>query len=116
MVYEDNEWKLSSNDKIPQIIDKVVMYSYNKEEELKNLYPDNKNLLDRLDTITKYTQFNDGDFLQDLIDEQLHNEINNKEKIKRCEIFSKKTYETFKTTMYNEGLKMKKNKKNYSGK
>ena len=103
MVYDGGEWKLSSNDKIPEIIDKVVMYTYDKQEELKELYPNNKNLIDRLDVINKYNQFNDSDYLQDLIQEQIDDEVDNKAKIKRCEDFQKKTYNTIKTTLYNEG-------------
>jgi hypothetical protein len=109
MVFEDNEWKLSPTDKIPEIIDKVVTYTYDKQEEFKELYGKNKNMTDRLDVINKYTQFNDNEYLQQLIDEQEDPDdfIDNKDKIKRCEDFQKKTYNTIKTTLYNEGKKIK---------
>lgn len=117
MVYEDNQWKLTLEDKIPDTMDKVVQYSYTKQEELREKYPNNKGLGERLDVINKYTQFMDLDFLEELKDKLIDLEDNNlnlSAQIKRCEDFHKKTYNTFKTTMYNEGNKIKKskNKKN----
>lgn len=49
----------------------------------------------------------------DEIDDEFNNiytENTNLNEIKRCEDFKKMTYNVFKTTMYNEGLKIKKNK------
>jgi hypothetical protein len=119
MVYEEGMWKLSATDKIPEVIDRVVEYSYNRDEELRELFKNNKSVLDRLNVINKYVKMNDNEYLELLkqknpyeIDES-ENEIkiavnqNNLEKIKRCENFQKKTYDTFRTTMYNEGKKLK---------
>ncbi len=113
MVYEDNQWKLSSEDKIPEVIDKVVKYSYDKQEKLKEQYQNNKSLTDRLNVINKYTQFIDNVYLDDLKDFHDVEYKDNIANIKRCEDFQKKTYNTFKTTMYNEGIKIKKNKPKY---
>ena len=48
---------------------------------------------------------------QEHVDEQEHadeeEQFNNSCDIKRCEEFKKKTYNTFKTTMYNEGKNIK---------
>ena len=52
-------------DKIPDTMDKVVQYSYTKQEELREKYPNNKGLSERLDVIIKYTQFMDLDFLEE---------------------------------------------------
>jgi hypothetical protein len=108
MIYDDGMWKLSTDDKIPEVIDKVVKFSYDKQDVLREKFPDNKPLIDRLNTINKYTQFTDSEYLEGLKEEQELDQIDNSNEIKRCEEFQKKTYNTFKTTMYNEGLKIKK--------
>jgi hypothetical protein len=46
----------------------------------------------------------DSEYIEDLRDYEGNNNL-----IKRCEDFQKKTYNTFKTTLYNEGKKLKKN-------
>lgn len=109
MVYEDNQWKLSPVDKIPEVIDRVVEYSYDRDEELRELYKNNKYILDRLNIISKYVKMNDSDYLETLHENDVYGK-NNTYEIKRCDDFQKKTYNTFKTTMYNEGknLKLKK--------
>ena len=110
MIWDDGGWKLSTEDKIPEVIDKVVTFSYEKENELREKFPNNKPLIDRLNVINKYTQYSDNEYLEELKQEQQDEEIDNKDEIKRCANFQKKTYNTFKTTMYNEGLKIKKSK------
>jgi hypothetical protein len=107
MIYDDGMWKLSPDDKIPEVIDKVVSFSYGKENELREKYSNNKPLMDRLNTINKYTKFNDNEYLETLKEEQEQEQTDNKDEIKRCEDFQKKTYDTFKTTLYNEGQKIK---------
>jgi hypothetical protein len=72
--------------------------------------------MDRLNIINKYTQFNDMKHLEILREEQEDEQSDNKEEIKRCENFQKKTYDTFKTTMYNEDIKIKKQNKSISNK
>jgi hypothetical protein len=123
MIYDDGMWKLSPDDKIPEVIDKVVKFSYDKDNQIRTAYPNNKPLIDRLNVINKYTQFNDEEYLEEL-KEALEEEnyipdkdgddnyfiSDNKHEIKRCEEFKKKTYNVFKTTLYNEGLKIKKKK------
>ena len=104
MIFDDGMWKLSPDDKIPEVIEKIVKFSYEKQDMLREKFADNKPVLDRLNTINKYTRFTDGEYLEELKEEQ----ENNFNEIKRCEDFQKKTYNTFKTTLYNEGLKIKK--------
>ncbi len=113
MIYDDGMWKLTSDDKIPEVIERVVSFSYDRENELREKYANNKPLIDRLNTINKYTKFNDNEYLEGLKEQQSDEKEDYREEIKRCENFQKKTYNTFKTTLYNEGLKIKKNiKKN----
>lgn len=88
---------------------------------LREKFADNKPIIDRLKVINKYTQFNDSEYVEGLREENDNNydeyldkieQLDNLNQIKRCEDFQKKTYNTFKTTIYNEGLKIKKNKAN----
>ena len=105
MVYEDGEWKLSNVNNIPQIMDKVCIFSKDQIEILRGKHPNNKPLEDRLNTIEKYNNMIDGDYVDDLRDEGRQVEI------ARCEEFQAHTYNTLKKTMYNEGKKLKKTMK-----
>ncbi len=99
MVYEDGEWKLSNVDNIPQIMDKVCIFSTEQINILKTKHPNNKPLQDRLGTIEKYNNMIDGDYVDDLRD----GNIDRKMEISRCDEFQKHTYNTLKKTLYNEG-------------
>jgi hypothetical protein len=85
-------------------MDKVCLFSTEQINDLKEKYPNNKPLQERLNTIEKYNNLIDMDYLEDLKD----NEIIDKNIIKRCEDFQKHTYGTIKKTLYNEGKKIKK--------
>jgi hypothetical protein len=102
MVYEDGEWKLSNVDNIPQIMDKVCVFSAGQISNLRTKHPNNKPLEDRLNTIEKYNNMIDGDYVDDLRD------VGNQVEIAHCEDFQAYTYNTLKKTMYNEGKKLKK--------
>jgi hypothetical protein len=106
MVFEDGEWKLSNVDNIPQIMDKVCIFSAEQISNLRTKNPNNKPLQDRLGTIEKYNNMIDIDYVDDLRD----NDMDRKAEITRCEDFQKYTYNTIKKTLYNEGKKIKKNK------
>jgi len=103
MVYEDGEWKLSNVDNIPQIMDKVCVFSSEQISNLRTKQPNNKSLHDRLGVIEKYNNMIDGDYVDDLRDEGRQVEI------ARCNEFQSQAYNTLKKTMYNEGKKLKKN-------
>ena len=102
MVYEDGEWKLSNVNNIPQIMDKVCVFSSCQISNLRAKQPNNKPLEERLNTIEKYNNMIDGDYVDDLRDEGRQVEI------ARCEEFQAHAYNTLKKTMYNEGKKLKK--------
>jgi hypothetical protein len=106
MVYEDGEWKLSNIDNIPQIMDKICLFSKDQIEILREKYPNNKALNDRLNTIEKYNNKIDEDYIQDLREDDNYN--NNKILIKDAEDFQKYAYDTIKKTLYNEGKKLRK--------
>ena len=108
MVYEDGEWKLSPVDKIPEVIDKVVEYSNEIENELREEFSNNKILNERLNVVGKYVKMNDSEYVEELKEDV----ETNKNLITRCENFQKMTYDTIKTTLYNEGKNIKKQKNN----
>jgi len=83
MIYEDGEWKLSSVDKIPDVIDKVILFSNNAEIDLKTKYPNNKKLNKRFDIVNKYTKMIDDEYIEVLKD----NFEFNKDLIKKCQYF-----------------------------
>ena len=102
MVYEDGEWILSNIDNVPLIMDKICLFSTDQINNLREKHPNNKVLNDRLNTIEKYNNMIDEDYIQDLKDNE------NTLLIKRCEDFKKNTYNTLKKTLYNGGKKIKK--------
>ena len=104
MVFEDNEWKLSNIDNIPQIMDKVCIFSNEQINILKNKHPNNKQLQDRLRIIEKYNNMIDNDYVCDLKDDEIND---NTKLIQRCQEFQKLTYNTLKNTLYHEGKKIK---------
>lgn len=107
MVYEDGEWKLSNIDNVPQVMDKICLFSKDQIEILREKYPNNKSLNDRLNIIEKYNNKIDEDYIQDLRDDDDYNNV--KIMIKDAEDFQKYAYNTIKKTLYNEGKKIKKN-------
>ena len=102
MIVENNEWKLSPIDQIPTVIENIVKYSHEKNEELAEKYKDNKSVSARLKVIDKYTKLSDPEYLEELIDEEAP-----PRDIKRCKDFQQHTYDTVKTTLYNKGKKNK---------
>ena len=73
---------------------------------LREKYPNNKALNDRLNVIEKYNNMIDEDYIQDLREDDDYNY--NFPLIKRAEDFQKLAYNTIKKTLYNEGKKLKK--------
>ena len=104
MIYDNGKWKLSPFDKIPEVIEKIINFSYNSENELRPIFNENKSIISRLDTIKKYIQMNDNNYIEELKEEEEYNQ----NQITKCEEFQKKTYNTIKTSLYNEGKNKKK--------
>ena len=107
MVYEDGEWKLSNIDNVPQVLDKICLFSKDQIEILREKYPNNKPLNDRLNTIEKYNNKINDEYVQDLREDEDYNNV--KILIKDAEDFQKYAYSTIKKTLYNEGKKLKRN-------
>ena len=87
-------------------MDKICLFSSDQINILREKYPNNKALNDRLNVIEKYNNMIDEDYIQDLREDDDYNA--NKALIKRAEDFQKLAYDTIKKTLYNEGKKIKK--------
>lgn len=92
MVYEDGEWKLSNIDNIPQIMDKICLFTKDQIDFLRKKHINNKQLNDRLNTIEKYNNKIDDDYIQDLREDELYDDA----QIKEVENFQKYALETIK--------------------
>jgi hypothetical protein len=102
MIYDNDKWQLSAVDKIPEIVDKIVKYSNEQNEELSEQYKNNKNVVSRLKVIDKYTKLADDEHLQDLIENDAP-----KKDIDRCKKFKQDTHDLIKVSLYNEGKNIK---------
>jgi hypothetical protein len=97
MVYENNKWVLSPEDRVPEVVRKIIDYSNDKLDEFGEKHCDNDGIMRRLNIMDKYIKLADNDHLEELIDEEAK-----KDKIQKCKDFQKKTYDTIKTTLYNK--------------
>lgn len=97
MIYENSKWNLSPEDRVPQVIRKVLDYSNEKLKELGEKYCDDGGFIKRITIVDKYTKLGDDDYIQDLIEDNA-----SKHEIKRCEDFKKKTYGELTATLYNK--------------
>ena len=46
-------------------MNKVVKFSYNKQDKLREKFKNNKPIIERLKLVNKYTQFTDINYLED---------------------------------------------------
>ena len=91
-IYNNGKWKTDNIEMINMIIDGIISHSKNILIELKQHYLNNNNAKNRLNTSEKYINLCDLEYLEDLEDEQINDEINNKDKIKRCKDFREMVY------------------------
>ena len=91
-IYNNGRWKTDNIETINMIIDGIISHSKNILIELKQQYLNNIGVKNRLNTSEKYVNLCDLDYLEDLRDEQEHEDVNNKERIKRCEDFREMVY------------------------
>ena len=91
-IYNDGKWKTDNIETINMIIDGIINHSKNILIELKQQYLNNNNAKNRLNTSEKYVNLCDLEYLGDLEDEQLNEDVNNKDKIKRCKDFREMVY------------------------
>lgn len=119
LLFDGVKWNTLTNsgDKIiPEIIEKAVGYSHQKDITIRPVLQTNKKALSRLDVIKKYTVKCDSEHLEELKDDIISdnpNEVTSKE-IADCEQFIILVSNKVKELIYNEkdNVIKKKNKKN----
>ena len=91
-IYNNGKWKTDNIETINMIIDGIISHSKNILIELKQQYVNNYGVKNRLVTSEKYVNLCDLEYLEDLKDEQEQDNVNNKDRIKRCETFREMVY------------------------
>jgi len=91
-VYNNGRWETKNINILDEIINNVVDFFNLSIEKLKEDNEKYERLKNRLLPKIKYIEFCDLDFLENLEDEQLNEDINNKDKIKRCKDFREMVY------------------------
>ena len=112
IMYDGDKWTTITNgDKIiPDLIEKAVSYSHSKDNQLREEYKKNPRVIGRMDVIKKHTNRCDSEHLEDLKEEQLNEEADNKDKIADCEQFIILVSNRVKELIYNEKDKVIKRK------
>jgi hypothetical protein len=91
-IYNNGKWKTDNIEIINIVIDGIISHSKNILVELKQEFINNVNAKTRLNTSEKYINLCDLEYLGDLEDEQVNDNVNNKDKIKRCKNFREMVY------------------------
>jgi len=91
-IYNNGKWKTNDVGIINSVLDGIIEHSKTILDELFEIYANNSNAKSRLSTSNKYVKLCDLEYLADLEDEQEQDEINNKDKIKRCKDFREMVY------------------------
>jgi hypothetical protein len=86
-IYENGKWKTDNIQIINLVLDGIITYSKSILNELNKEYINNNKAKNRINTSKKYVELCDLEYLNDLEDEQINDEINNKDKIQRCKDF-----------------------------
>jgi hypothetical protein len=107
MVYENNGWNLSPDDKIPEVVRKIIDYSSEKLDEFTEKYKDNDKIMSRIDILSKYNNLGCNDYLE---------EDATKHDVNKSKDFQKKTYDVICATLYNERKIPENNRKTNDGK
>lgn len=104
ILYDGVKWNTITNGEkiIPDIIEKAVGYSNEKDNQFRSEYKLNKKAISRLDVIKKYTKKCDQDHLDELKDEDFNEEADNKKEIADCEQFIILVGDKVKELIYNE--------------
>jgi hypothetical protein len=101
-VYNNGRWETKNINILDEIINNVVDFFNLSIEKLKEDNEKYERLKNRLLPKIKYIEFCDLDFLENLEDEQLNEDVNNKDKIKRCKEFRNMVYEDIKILFHDK--------------
>jgi hypothetical protein len=91
-VYNNGKWQTNNINTINLVLDGIIEHSKTILDELFEIYSNNNQVKTRLNTSNKYVKLCDPEHLAELEDEQEYDEINNKDKIKRCKDFREMVY------------------------
>lgn len=86
-VYNNGKWKTDNVQIINLVINGIIEHSKTILTELNQYFTNNIQATNRLSTSKKYIDLCDLEYLDELEDEQLNEEIDNKDIIKRCKDF-----------------------------
>ena len=101
-VYNNERWETKNINILDGIINNVVEYFNLSIEKLKEDNKKYERLKNRLLPKMKYIEYCDLEFLEDLENEQLNEDVNNKDKIKRCKKFREMVYEDIKILFHDK--------------
>jgi len=91
-IYNNGRWKTDNINTMNMVIDGIISHSKNILVELKHQYLNNAGAKNRLNTSEKYVNLCDLEYLGDLEDEQINDDVNNEDRIKRCKDFREMVY------------------------
>ena len=104
ILYDGTKWATKTNGEkiIPELIEKAVEYSHEKDSELRKGFIKNAKVLGRLDIISKYTFKCDNEHLEELREVYHNGLVDNKNKIADCEQFVILVSDKVTELIYNE--------------
>ena len=100
--YNNGRWDTRDMNIIDDIIDNVVNYYNFSIEEIKKDYEKYEKLKNQINSKIKYVEYCDLDFLEDLKEKQIEENINNEKTINRCKEFRKMVYDEIITLFHDK--------------
>ena len=92
-IYNNGKWKTDNINTMNMVIDGIISHSKNILIELKQQYLNNIGAKNRLNTSEKYVNLCDLEYLENLEDEQINDNVDNKDRIKRCKEFREMVFD-----------------------
>ena len=86
-VFNNGKWKTDNLNIINLVLNGIVEHSKSILDELYDIYLNNNQTTNRLNTSKKYINLCDGEYLEELKVAQVNEQTDNKNEIKRCEEF-----------------------------
>jgi hypothetical protein len=86
-VFNNGKWKTDNLNIINLVLNSIVEHSKSILDELYDIYLNNNQATNRLNTSEKYINLCDNEYLEELKDAQENEQADNKNEIKRCEEF-----------------------------
>jgi hypothetical protein len=116
--FDGVKWNTITNGEkiIPELIEKAVGYSHEKDSELREGFKKNSRVINRMDTIKKHTKRCDTDYLEELKEDNYYGRADNKDKIADHEQFIVLVADRVKELIYNEKEVVLKKKNNTDNK